>query len=111
MELPMRTSLAAVVLLVAALLPRAGSAQSDPLSGKQLYADLTKYASFGVHRFGSDADRATADWLAEQLRKAGYAVQLQSFWLGQQYFVEKVGLDVDGTLVDAQPFWWPPREQ
>src|SRR5262245_34200578 len=96
---------------LAAGLATAQAAQPDPLSGKALYADLVRYAGFGSHRFGSDGDRATSDWLADELREAGYKVELQSFWLRQQYFVEKVGLDVDGTWVDAFPLWWPPPAQ
>jgi hypothetical protein len=89
----------------------AEGAQRDPLSGKALYADVVHYAGLGAHRFGSDGDRATTQWLAEQLREAGYQVEQQSFWLRQQYFVEKVGLDIDGTWVDAHPLWWPPPAQ
>src|SRR6266567_1941876 len=65
----------AMALLVTALTQISPArAQGDPLAGKRLYADVERYASFGLHRYGTEGDRATTDWIADEMRKAGLAV-------------------------------------
>ena len=81
------------------------SAAEDFLAGTKLYADVARYASFGSHRFGSPGDRATADWIAGELQAAGFAVEFQPVILGRQYFVDRATAEVDGTRVEATPFW------
>ncbi len=81
------------------------------LAGSRLFADVAKYASFGSHRFGSPGDRATADWIAGELEAAGFSVEFQPVVLGRQYFVSRATAEVDGTTVDATPFWWPPEDK
>ena len=86
------------------------AAAEDFLAGPRLYGDVARYASFGSHRFGSPGDRATADWIAGELQAAGFAVEFQPVVLGRQYFVDRARAEVDGTTVEATPFWWPaPR--
>jgi hypothetical protein len=87
------------------------SAAEDFLAGERLYADVARYASFGSHRFGSPGDRATADWIAGELQAAGFAVDFQPVVLGRHYFVDRATADVDGTTVEATPFWWPPEDK
>ena len=87
------------------------SAAEDFLAGDRLYADVVRYASFGSHRFGSAGDRATADWIAGELQAAGFAVEFQPVVLGRQYFVDRATAEVDGTMVEATPFWWPPEDK
>ena len=83
----------------------------DVLAGARLYADVARYASFGSHRFGSPGDRATADWIAGELQAAGFAVEFQHVVLGRQYFVDHATAEVEGTTVEATPFWWPPEDK
>ena len=85
------------------------SAAEDFLAGSKLYADVARYASFGSHRFGSPGDRATTDWIAGELQAAGFAVDFQPVVLARQYFVDRATAEVDGTTVEATPFWWPPE--
>jgi hypothetical protein len=87
------------------------SAAEDFLGGERLYADVARYASFGSHRFGSAGDRATADWIAGELQAAGFAVEFQPVVLGRQYFVDRASAEVDGTTIEATPFWWPPEDK
>jgi hypothetical protein len=87
------------------------SAAEDFLAGPRLYADVARYASFGSHRFGSPGDRATTDWIAGELQAAGFRVEFQPVVLGRQYFVESATAVVEGTSVDATPFWWPPEDK
>jgi hypothetical protein len=87
------------------------SAAEDFLAGERLYADVARYASFGSHRFGSPGDRATADWIAGELQAAGFAVDFQPVILGRQYFVDRASAEVDGTTIEATPFWWPPEDK
>jgi hypothetical protein len=87
------------------------AAAEDFLAGAKLYSDVARYASFGSHRFGSPGDRATADWLAAELQAAGLSVEFQPVILGRQYFVDRATAEVEGTTVEATPFWWPPEDR
>ena len=49
-----------IFIAMAAVLMVGQAAAKDVLSGASLYDDVTRYASFGLHRFGSAGDRATA---------------------------------------------------
>ncbi len=98
-------------MAVTLMLGPAGAGAEDFLAGTKLYADVARYASFGSHRFGSPGDRATADWIAGELQAAGFAVEFQSVILGRQYFVDRATAEVEGTTVEATPFWWPPEDK
>ncbi|MDE2364364.1 MAG: hypothetical protein KGM42_16935 [Hyphomicrobiales bacterium] len=88
------------------------SAQAqDALSGARLYADVARYASFGQHRFGSVGDRETTDWIAAELKAAGFATRFQDFALPRQYEVASAALKVGDKKLDALPFWWPPEDK
>jgi hypothetical protein len=101
-----RAIIAAIVMTLGLVQP--GMAD-DFLSGTSLYKDVERYASFGTHRFGSEGDRATADWIAAELRAAGFNVEFQPVTLGRQYHVERASVAVDGATIEATPFWWPPQ--
>jgi hypothetical protein len=83
----------------------------DFLAGARLYADVARYASFGMHRFGSTGDKATADWIAGELKGAGFRVEFQPVVLGRQYVVERAAAEAGGATVEATPFWWPPEDR
>ncbi len=85
--------------------------QDDPLAGARLYADVERYASFGIHRYGTEGDRATTDWIADEMRKAGLAVEFQNFALGKQYFSDTASVTIGSDKIDALPFWWIPEHQ
>jgi hypothetical protein len=106
-------SLFKLALLMTALsqLTTPARAEDDPLAGARLYADVERYASFGIHRYGTDGDRATTDWMAGEMRKAGLAVAFQNFSLGKQYFVDKASVAIGNETVDALPFWWIPEDK
>jgi hypothetical protein len=97
-------------IVVTLVLEQPGAAE-DFLAGAKLYTDVARYASFGSHRFGSPGDRATADWIARELQAAGFGVEFQPVVLGRQYFVDRATAQVDGTTVEATPFWWPPEDR
>jgi len=99
-----------LIAMMAALMVGQAAAK-DVLSGASLYADVAHYASFGLHRFGSPGDRATADWIASELSGAGYAIKFQPVVLGRQYVVERASAEAAGTTVEATPFWWPPEDK
>ena len=80
-----------ILIATTAVLMVGQAAARDVLSGASLYADVTRYASFGLHRFGSPGDRATADWIAGELSEAGFAIKFQPVVLGRQYVVERAG--------------------
>jgi hypothetical protein len=64
-----------IVTMAALMIGQA--AAKDVLSGASLYEDVARYASFGLHRFGSPGDRATAGWIAGELSAAGLAIKFQ----------------------------------
>jgi hypothetical protein len=99
-----------LIAMMAALMVGQAAAK-DALSGASLYADVARYASFGLHRFGSPGDRATADWIASELSAAGFAIKFQPVVLGRQYVVERASADAAGTALEATPFWWPPEDK
>lgn len=84
---------------------------SDPLSGERLFADVCRYDSFGVHRYGSPGAAAAFDWIAGELREAGLSVNTQSFTVKRQYEFESGTLEVDGHRLSVMPQWWPPPLQ
>src|SRR5665213_4382558 len=119
------TSAASGLLIAAmtALTPLAAHAQGsasmtsasptsmDPLSGDALYADVKRYESFGVHRYGTEGARAALDWLAGRLREAGLTVEQQPFSMERQYFLDSATLTAGGRTVAVLPQWWLPEDK
>jgi hypothetical protein len=93
-------------LLLITIVLAAGTARAD-VSGKRLYADVERYASFGLHRFGSEADRRTTEWIAQELTSAGLETRVQSFSVGKQYFLSSASMRVGAATVPVLPLWWP----
>jgi hypothetical protein len=100
-----------IIIALMAVLMAGRAVAKDVLSGASLYEDVTRYASFGLHRFGSPGDRATADWIAAELKAAGFEVRSQPVVLGRQYVVEQASAEAAGTSVEATPFWWPSEDK
>jgi hypothetical protein len=84
---------------------------ADPLSGASLYADVQRYDSFGIHRYGSPGLDKALDWIAGELKQAGLAVSTQPFALHRQYDFESATLTVDGEQRAVVPQWWIPDTQ
>jgi hypothetical protein len=97
--------------LAAVLMAARPAIAEDFLAGGRLHADVARYASFGTHRFGSAGDKATADWIAGELKAAGFRVDFQPVVLGRQYVVEHATAEAGGKTVEATPFWWPPEDK
>ena len=70
----------------------------DLLSGAALYADVQRYDSFGLHRYGSPgAERALA-WIEAELENAGLNVSSQPFSLARQCGAGLAGADDDSVI-------------
>lgn len=80
----------------------------DIMDGPRLFRYVEQYARFTPHQTGSDGDLATADWLGDELRAAGFDVELQP-WQFRRFALEECALLVDGAPVDAFPFWFPKQ--
>ena len=101
---------AAVLALLSLAMSNASFAtdppSGKPLSGAALYADVQRYDSFGVHRYGSSGLDHALDWIADELKQAGLAVSSQPFSLHRQYDFKKATLTVDGQAHTVMPQWW-----
>jgi hypothetical protein len=65
---------------------------------------LRSYDAQGIHRTGTDVDRASGEWLREQARSAGAAVSLQSFPL-ERLEISQAFVEVGGRRIDGLPFF------
>jgi hypothetical protein len=72
-----------------------------PLTAR-IQADLEKHASFGIKRSGTAGDLATAEWIAQRLRTAGYKADSLPF--AAPFLVERsVRLSTEGTSLNLYP--------
>ncbi len=83
----------------------------SPVHAQELFEDVARYESFGVHRYGSPGAEAALDWIAEELGKAGLKVTQQRFTLTRQYDLQHATLALDGNRLDVLPQWWIPESQ
>jgi len=83
---------------------------ADPLDTDRLMADITRYETFGVHRYGLESADATLDWIASELTLAGLKVSEQRFRMDRQYVLKIGTLRMGEKLIDVVPQWWPPEE-
>ncbi|MBC8101270.1 MAG: hypothetical protein H7Z41_01600 [Cytophagales bacterium] len=75
------------------------------LRGEALFRDVEAYAALGEHRTATSADKRTGEWLAENLRRAGFKPEFLPFTT-RQFFPETVRLEVGGRAVSAFPLWF-----
>jgi hypothetical protein len=94
-----------------ASLPATRPAHADPLDTDRLMADITRYETFGIHRYGLESADATLDWIASELTLAGLRVSEQRFRMDRQYVLKSGTLRIGSQLVDVVPQWWPPEEE
>jgi hypothetical protein len=97
--------------LLLAGLAMVSPAHADPLDTDRLMADIARYESFGIHRFGSPGAAAALNWIAAELKAMGFAVAEQRFTMGRQYVFERGTLEVEGRRLDVVPQWWLPEDK
>jgi len=85
-------------------------ARADPLDTDRLMADIARYETFGIHRYGLESADATLDWIASELTLAGLRVTEQRFQMDRQYVLKSGTLRVGSRLIDVVPQWWPPED-
>jgi hypothetical protein len=69
-----------------------------------LYSIVEQYAAFGNHHTGTEADRATTDWLVDLLQNMGGTVQRDAYSFDR--FVPEATLTVDGQAVPCLPLFY-----
>jgi hypothetical protein len=84
---------------------------ADPLDRDTMMADIARYESFGIHRYGSPGAAAALDWIATELAAAGLAVTEQRFTMNRQYVFERGTLEIEGRQLDIFQQWWPPEDR
>jgi len=96
--------------LVASMVLASNAARAaDPLSTEQMMADIQRYESFGLHRYGSGGAKAALDWIGSELGKAGLKTSSQPFTMRRQYNFGGGSLDVGGKRLTVLPQWWMPE--
>jgi len=101
----------AAVLLAGFSMAISPARAADPLDRDRMMADVARYDSFGIHRFGSPGAEAALDWIAAELAAAGLAVTEQRFTMDRQYVFERGTLEVEGRRIDILPQWWIPEDR
>jgi hypothetical protein len=84
---------------------------ADPLDTDRLMADINRYETFGLHRYGLESTDATLDWIASELTLAGLKVGEQRFTMDRQYVLKIGSLRVGNRLIDVVPQWWAPEDK
>jgi hypothetical protein len=107
----LRHLLAVLVGAAMASLPASVPARADPLDTDRLMTDVTRYETFGIHRYGLESADATLDWIASELTLAGLAVSEQRFRMDRQYVLKTGTLRIGDKLIDVVPQWWPPEDK
>jgi hypothetical protein len=79
---------------------------TNPLSGEALYNDVIDYFNMGDHRAATEIDLRTSDWIARELRSAGFSVSFQPFRF-RQFFVRRASLRIAGRNHHCFPLWYP----
>ena len=69
-----------------------------------LYEWVKEYAALGPHRTGSAGDRASANWLAQRLQRAGAVVTRQDFSFDR--FSGDTTLLLDGGEIPSMPLYY-----
>ncbi len=74
--------------------------------GAALFDLVDRYWSFGIHRAGTDVDRTTAAWVADELADRGLTVETHAVPFGR--WMADSTLTCDGEPVDhlAVPYEW-----
>lgn len=98
-------------LVLAVLMTPSIAQAADPLSEEQMMADIKRYESFGVHRYGSPGATAALDWIAGELGKAGFKVNSQPFAMERQYEFGSGILKVGDKKLEVMPQWWMPEKE
>lgn len=84
---------------------------ADPLDTGRMMADIARYESFGLHRYGLESTDATLDWIAAELALAGLTTTEQQVRMDRQYVLETGSLRIGDRTIDVVPQWWPPEER
>lgn len=106
-RLPSRRSVLQTIAVAAGaatfepLLRAQGPRASDPLVAR-IQADLEKHASLGIKRSATPGDLATAEWITQRLKTAGYKVSAHDF--PAPFLVERsVRLSTEGLSLNLYP--------
>ena len=69
-----------------------------------LYQLVDEYAGLGIHRTGTDVDRATADWFASHLRARGAKVLRQNY--NFDFFDATTTVNLGGHEIPSMPLYY-----
>lgn len=76
----------------------------SPVIGTELYGLVREYADLGIHRTGTDVDRATADWLSSHLKHGGAEFLRQAYSF--TFFDGASSVRLDGDEIPSMPLYY-----
>lgn len=74
------------------------------MDGQQLYEIVETYERLGVHRAGTDVDRATVEWVEQMLAAQGLATTRVD--VPFERYATSARLEADGAEVDCDPLFY-----
>jgi len=79
---------------------------ANPLSGDSLYRDIVTYAGLGEHRTATEPDLRTSEWIATEMKVAGFETRFLPFTT-RQFFIRQTRLTIGSRSVPCFPLWPP----
>ncbi len=73
-------------------------------TGEQLFDFVKEYSDLGIHRAGTDVDRATVEWLVEKLNRRGLRIGTQPVPFSRWVVASR--LTVDGVEIEHLPVFY-----
>jgi hypothetical protein len=79
-------------------------APADSARETRIRRVIEAYESQGIHRTATDVDRASAEWLSQEVRATGLAPALESFLIQRVDLIE-TSIIVNGRRIEGVPFF------
>ena len=86
------------------LAPNATPVHDEPMQGEELRHIVETYERFGIHRAGTDVDRAVVDWMEGRFAALGLSTTRIDAPFDR--YVTDSTLTADGVEVDHLPFFY-----
>ncbi len=82
------------------------SEEEAVFSGEEALQYANAYTDFGIKRTGTESQLEAAQWMAEELEKSGFTVQMDEIPF-RQFELDQCSVSVGETSMEAFPYWFP----